>query len=268
MSLPVCVVDAFAEKPFAGNPAAVVFLDGPRDDAWRAAVAAEFNLSETAFVEPEGGAFRLRWFTPAVEVALCGHATLAAAHALWEAGRVPAGAEIRFETKSGTLTARRDGEWIVLDQPALPVRAAKPPAGLLAALADTPLAFAENDGVCLLEMDSEETVRRAAPDLVKWSAVTKKGLLLTAAARRKTYDVVSRCFFPADGIPEDSVTGSAHCALGPYWADRLGKPVLSAYQASQRGGLVLVRVKGPRVDFGGRAVTAWTGTLRAGEHGA
>ena len=265
MSLPVFVVDAFAEKPFAGNPAAVVFLDAPRDDAWRAAVAGEFNLSETAFVEAEGDAFRLRWFTPAVEVPLCGHATLASAHALWESGRVAAGREIRFETKSGTLTARRDGEWIILDLPALPVRAAKPPAGLLAALADTPLALAENDGVFLLEMDSEETVRRAAPDLVKWSAVTRKGLLLTSASRRKSHDFVSRCFFPADGIPEDPVTGSAHCALGPYWAARLGKPVLTAYQASKRGGLLLVRVKESRVDVGGRAFTAWTGTLRAGE---
>ena len=262
MSLPVCVVDAFAERPFTGNPAAVVFLDSPRDDAWRADVAAEFNLSETAFVESEGEAFRLRWFTPAVEVPLCGHATLAAAHALWESGRVPAGREIRFETKSGALHSRRDGEWIVLDFPSLPVRPAKPPPGLLAALADTPIAFAENDGVCLLEMDSEETVRRAQPDLAKWSAVTKKGLLLTAPARRKTYDVVSRCFFPADGIPEDPVTGSAHCAIGPYWAERLGKPVLTAFQASKRGGLLLVRVKETRVDLGGRAFTAWTGSLR------
>lgn len=264
MSLPVCVVDAFAEKPFAGNPAAVVFLDGPRDDAWRASVAAEFNLSETAFLEAEGSAFRLRWFTPAVEVDLCGHATLAAAHALWETGRAKNGSEIRFETKSGALTARRDGEWIVLDLPALPVRAAKPPAGLLGALADTPMAFAENDGVYLLEMDSEETVRRSAPDLAKWSAITKKGLLLTAPARRKTYDFVSRCFFPADGIPEDPVTGSAHCALGPYWAGRLNKPVLTAFQASKRGGNLLVRVKEGRVDVGGRAITAWKGTLEAG----
>ncbi|HXT00649.1 MAG TPA: PhzF family phenazine biosynthesis protein, partial [Elusimicrobiota bacterium] len=206
--------------------------------------------------------------TPAVEVSLCGHATLASAHALWESGRVAAGREIRFETKSGTLTARRDGEWIVLDLPALPVRAAKPPSGLLAALADTPLAFAQNDGVFLLEMDSEETVRRASPDLAKWSAVTRKGLLLTAPARRKTYDFVSRCFFPSDGIPEDPVTGSAHCALGPYWSARLGKPVLSAYQASKRGGLLLVRDKGARVDVAGRAFTAWSGTLRAGEGAA
>ena len=262
MSLPICVVDAFAEKPFTGNPAAVVFLDGPRDDAWRQAVAAEFNLSETAFVEARGDAFALRWFTPAVEVELCGHATLAAAHSLWEAGRVLADREIRFETKSGTLTARRDGERIILDFPALPVRPAKPPPGLLAALADTPIAFAENTGVYLLEMDSEETVRRAAPDLAKWSTLTKKGLLLTAPARGKTYDVVSRCFFPGDGIPEDPVTGSAHCAIGPYWAERLGKSVLTAYQASKRGGILMLRVKEGRVELGGRAFTAWSGSLR------
>ncbi|MDD5303793.1 MAG: PhzF family phenazine biosynthesis protein [Elusimicrobia bacterium] len=261
MGLPVCAVDAFADKPFTGNPAAVVFLDGPRDDAWRQSVAAEFNLSETAFVEPSQNGFRLRWFTPTVEVSLCGHATLAAAHALWETGRLDAAAPARFETKSGILTARRDGDWIVLDLPSLPVTPAKPPPGLLAALADTPLAFLENDGAYLLEMDSEETVRRAAPNLAIWSALTKKGLILTAGARRATCDFVSRCFFPSDGIPEDPVTGSAHCSLGPYWSQRLNKPVLTAFQASKRGGFLLVRPKGARVEIGGRAVTAWTGGL-------
>ncbi len=254
-------MDAFADKPFTGNPAAVVFLDGPRDDAWRQSIAAEFNLSETAFVEPEDGAFRLRWFTPTIEVALCGHATLAAAHALWESGRLDVSLPARFETKSGTLSARREGAWIILDLPALAVRPAAPPPGLLAALADTPLAFCENDGAYLLEMDSEETVRRAAPNLAAWSTLTKKGLLLTAAARRKTYDFVSRCFFPAEGIPEDPATGSAHCALGPYWSELLKKPVLTAFQASKRGGFLLVRPKGARVEVGGRAVTAWSGSL-------
>lgn len=261
MGLPICVVDAFADKPFTGNPAAVVFLDGPRDDPWRQSVAAEFNLSETAFLEPADDAFRLRWFTPSVEVPLCGHATLASAHALWESGRLDASLPARFETKSGSLSARRDGEWIILDLPALPVRPAAPPPGLLAALADTPLAFLENDDVYLLEMDSEETVRRAAPNLADWSALTGKGLILTAAARRATCDFVSRCFFPADGIPEDPVTGSAHCALGPYWSQRLKKPVLTAFQASKRGGFLLVRPKGPRVEVGGRAITAWRGSL-------
>ncbi len=261
MGLPVCVVDAFADKPFTGNPAAVVFLDGPRDDAWRQGVAAEFNLSETAFVEAEGAGFRLRWFTPAVEVDLCGHATLAAAHALWESGRLAPSMPARFETRSGSLSARRDGEWIILDLPALPVRPAKPPPGLLAALADTPLAFCENDGAYLLEMDSEETVRRCAPNLAAWSALTKKGLILTAVARRATHDFASRCFFPADGLAEDPVTGSAHCSLGPYWSERLKKPVLTAYQASKRGGFLLVRPKGERVEVGGRAVTTMRGSL-------
>lgn len=261
MGLPVCVVDAFAETPFTGNPAAVVFLDQPRDDAWRRSVAAEFNLSETAFVEKAPDGFGLRWFTPSVEVALCGHATLAAAHALWESGRLSASETARFNTKSGVLTARREDPWIILDMPSLPATPAKPPPGLLAALADTPLAFLETDAGYLLEMDSEETVRRAAPDLRAWSALTSKGLLLTAASRRASADFVSRCFFPSDGIAEDPVTGSAHCALGPYWAARLNKPVLTAYQASKRGGYLLVRPKDARVEVGGRAVTIWTGTL-------
>jgi PhzF family phenazine biosynthesis protein len=261
VSLPVVAVDAFAERPFGGNPAAVVFLDGERGDAWRLAVAAEFNLSETAFVEARGDAFALRWFTPTVEVPLCGHGTLAAAHALWETGRAPSGREIRFETKSGPLTARRDGERIVLDFPALPARVSTPPPGLTAALAITPVACAENDGAYLFELDSEESVRRAAPDLAKWDALTKKGLLITAAARGKDYDVVSRCFFPGEGIPEDPVTGSAHCALGPYWAGRLGKTELTACQASKRGGLLTVPMRGGRVELGGRAFTAWRGSL-------
>ncbi len=262
MTFPAFGIDAFAEKPFSGNPAAVVFIDDGVEDAWRQAVAAEFNLSETAFVEPRGEAFGLRWFTPSVEVDLCGHATLAAAHALWESGRVAAGRDIRFETKSGVLTARRESAHVVLDFPSLPTRPCKPPPGLLSVLNETPLALAENDGLYLLELDSEETVRRASPDLAKWSALTKKGLILTAPARRRAYDFVSRCFFPADGIPEDPVTGSAHCAIGPYWAARLGKPVLTAYQASARGGTLLVRVKEGRVELGGRAFTAWSGSLR------
>lgn len=261
MGTSICVVDAFADKPFTGNPAAVVFLEDARDDAWKLSVAAEFNLSETAFIEQIGNQFRLRWFTPTVEVPLCGHATLASAHALWESGRVDPSVSIDFETKSGTLSARRDGEWIVLDLPALPVRPATPPRGLLGSLTDTPLAFCENDGVYLLEMDSEETVRRAAPNLALWSSLTSKGLIMTAPSRRAGNDFVSRCFFPADGIAEDPATGSAHCSLGPYWAERLKKPVLTAFQASKRGGFLLVRPKGARVEVGGRAITAWSGSL-------
>ena len=263
MSLPVCVVDAFADKPFSGNPAAVVFLDSAKDNAWRAAVAREFNLSETAFVEPAGEAFALRWFTPKVEVPLCGHGTLAAAHALWESGRLPKGREARFSTKSGALTARQDGDWIVLDLPAQPAASAKPPKGLLDAVKDTPLWLGENEAAFVLELDSEETVRAARPDLLAVAACTSKGLILTAAAHRKTYDFASRCFYPCEGVPEDPVTGSAHCALGPYWSERLKKPVLSAFQASARGGHLLVRVKDSRVEIGGKAVTVWRGALTA-----
>jgi predicted PhzF superfamily epimerase YddE/YHI9 len=261
-SLPFWVVDAFVEKTFTGNPAAVVFLDGPRDDAWRADVAREFGLSETAFVEPEGRALRLRWFTPSVEVDLCGHATLAAAHALWESGRLSKDLPARFETRSGPLVARRDGDFISLDLPARPVAAAPPPPGLLTALRAAPLWFGENDGVFLAELESEEAVRRFAPDLPALAAAAPKGLIVTAAARLKPYDVVSRCFFPAEGIPEDPVTGSAHCALGPYWASRLGKTDLVACQASARGGILRVRPNGARVEIGGRAITARSGSLR------
>jgi predicted PhzF superfamily epimerase YddE/YHI9 len=261
MSVPVVAVDAFADAPFTGNPAAVVFLDAPREDAWLKSVAAEFNLSETAFLVPKDGAWDLRWFTPAVEVPLCGHATLAAAHALWETGRLEAAATARFATRSGELTARRDGEWIAIDLPVLEARAAKPPAGLLSALTDTPLALVETDAFLMLEMDSEDSVRRARPDLARWSALSPKGLVLTAPSRRKTHDCVSRCFFPSDGIPEDPVTGSAHCAIGPYWSSRLAKPVITAYQASARGGTLIVRPRGARVELGGRARTAWRGEL-------
>ena len=134
---------------------------------------------------------------------------------------------------------------------------------MLAALGVTPLAMAENDGLFLFELDGEDAVRGAAPDLAKWSALTRKGLVLTAPAKRRTHDCVSRCFFPSDGIPEDPVTGSAHCAIGPYWAARLGKPVLSAFQASARGGTLMVRPKGERVEVAGRAVLAWRGELLA-----
>jgi PhzF family phenazine biosynthesis protein len=261
MSLDACVVDAFAEKPFTGNPAAVLLLDGPRDDAWRQAAAAEFNLSETAFLEPAGDAWNLRWFTPAVEVPLCGHATLAAAHALWSWNRLAPSAVARFETKSGRLEARREGEHIVLDLPALPPKPAPPPKGLLAALGETPLWLGETSEEYILELDSEESVRRAAPDLAAWARLTPKGLVLTAPSRRAAYDVVSRCFYPGAGIPEDPVTGSAHCALGPLWAERLKKPVLTCYQASRRGGVLLVRPKDGRVEVGGRAVTVWRGSF-------
>lgn len=262
MSLDACVVDAFAEKPFTGNPAAVLVLDGPREDAWRRSVAAEFNLSETAFLEPGGEAWTLRWFTPTTEVPLCGHATLAAAHALWSWGRLAPSAPALFDTKSGRLQARKEGEHVVLDLPALPPRPASPPKGLLGALrGETPLSLGETEQEFILELDSEDAVRRAAPDLAAWAALTKKGLVLTAPSRRAAYDVVSRCFYPSQGIPEDPVTGSAHCALGPFWAERLKKPVLTCAQASARGGILLVRPKDGRVELGGRGVTVWKGAF-------
>lgn len=262
MSLQACVIDAFAEKAFTGNPAAVVLLDGPRDDAWRLAVAAEFNLSETAFLEEAGESWTLRWFTPAAEVPLCGHATLAAACALWDWGKLAPEAPALFDTASGRLVARKEGGHIVLDLPALPPKPAPPPKGLIALLGETPLWLGETDQEYILELSNEDAVRRALPDLEAYRRLTPKGLVLTAPSKTALHDVVSRCFYPSQGIDEDPVTGSAHCALGPFWAERLKKPVLSCLQASKRGGMLLVRLKdGGRVELAGRAAPVWRGTL-------
>jgi len=259
--IPLFQVDAFTDRRFAGNPAAVCLLEGPADEGWMQTVAAEMNLSETAFLHPLGEGFGLRWFTPTVEVALCGHATLASAHVLWETGRLEPGAEARFETKSGLLTAQRDGEWIWLDFPAMPPSAAEAPAGLLEAVG-TPSAQVYRGGEdYIVEIDSEAAVRSLRPDLGALAAIKARGVAVTAPASMDGYDFVSRFFAPAAGIPEDPVTGSAHCALGPLWGQRLGKTELLAYQASARGGTVRVRLAGDRVLLGGQAVTVFTTEL-------
>ncbi len=254
-------VDAFAEAPFRGNPAAVCLLDGPREDAWMQAVALEMNLSETAFLLPEGERWRLRWFTPAVEVDLCGHATLASAHALWEEGRAPEGTSLRFLTRSGELRAdRRDG-LIELDFPATPVEPAEPPPALLAALKASPRFAGRSRFDWLVLLEGEPAVRTLGPDFRALAAVTERGLIATAPSDSPEFDFVSRFFAPAAGIAEDPVTGSAHCALGPFWAERLGKPELRAFQASRRGGSLRVRLSGDRVLLGGRAVTTLRGEI-------
>lgn len=262
--VPIWQVDAFAERPFAGNPAAVCILDEPRDDAWLQAVAAEMNLSETAFLRPRDDGFELRWFTPEVEVDLCGHATLASAHTLWENGFVPAEQTLRFHTRSGLLTAERRGDLIELNFPATPVEEAEPPPGLLKALG----LAAENvrftgptkfDRLVLLK--TAEEVRRVKPDFGLLAAIETRGVIVTAPADDPRYDVVSRYFCPSVGINEDPVTGSAHCALAPFWAARLGNPMITAHQASRRGGVVRATLQGDRVLLAGRAVTVLKGEL-------
>lgn len=261
MALTIVQVDAFTDTAFRGNPAAVCVLPAPRDEAWMQAVALEMNLSETAFLVPGEDGYGLRWFTPAVEVVLCGHATLASAHVLWEDGHLPAAREARFHTKSGLLTAARAGDWIELDFPAKPETATPPPPGLAEALGAAPKYVGKNQLDYLVELDAEETVRRLAPDHGALAKLPVRGVMVTSRATTAPYDFVSRFFAPGSGIPEDPVTGSAHCALGPFWAARLGRTELLAYQASPRGGVVRVRVAGDRVKLGGRAVTVLRGEL-------
>jgi PhzF family phenazine biosynthesis protein len=263
MAHPIFVVDAFTDRPFAGNPAAVCALDRPADDAWMQQVAAEMNLSETAFLVPEADGFRLRWFTPAVEVDLCGHATLASAHVLWETGRLPPAATARFQTRSGTLTAVREGDRIVLDFPAVPVEPCAPPDGLADALGVVPRGVGRNRMDVLVELESESAVRGLRPDFARLAAVPVRGIIVTAPSDDPAFDFVSRFFAPACGVAEDPVTGSAHCALGPFWAARLGKTDLVGRQVSKRGGVVQVGVRGDRVKLGGRAITVLRGELSA-----
>jgi PhzF family phenazine biosynthesis protein len=264
-SLPLYQVDAFAEKPFSGNPAAVCLLDGPREDAWMKAVAREMNLSETAFLEKRPDGFVLRWFTPAVEVDLCGHATLASAHVLFESGRLGAGETARFHTKSGLLSAEwRDGR-IELDFPCEPAEEFPLPAAVGQALGIRPVWQGRNRLDYLIELDSEEAVRSLSPNFEKLRAASEgaRGVIVTSRSSSDGFDFVSRFFAPAVGIDEDPVTGSAHCCLGPFWAERLGRSELSAWQASSRGGALGVGVAGDRVRLLGRAVTVFRGELLA-----
>ena len=254
-------VDSFTERPFRGNPAAVCIQEAPADEGWMRDVAAEMNLSETAFLYPVEDGWSLRWLTPAVEVALCGHATLASAHVLWEDGHLPAHETARFHTQSGVLTARRENGMIVMDFPANPPEPADPPAGLARALGVEPRWVGRSPFDLLVEVDSEATVRALRPDFGALAAMEARGVIVTAAASQPGYDFVSRFFAPRAGIDEDPVTGSAHCALTPFWAHRLGRSELTGYQASRRGGTVYVRAGGERVQLGGHAVTVMRGVL-------
>src|SRR5438128_568330 len=238
MGLTIIQVDAFTSTPFAGNPAAVCVLSGPRDASWMQDVAREMNLSETAFLLAHDAGYRLRWFTPAAEVALCGHATLASAHVLWEDGHLAAGAPARFHTQSGLLTA-----------------------GLALALGVTPCWTGRSNFDYLLEVDSEATVRALEPDFAALRRVEARGVIVTSRATTPGYDFVSRFFAPRVGVDEDPVTGSAHCALTPFWSERLQRAELMAYQASLRGGVLRVRLAGDRVGLAGQAVTVLRGEL-------
>jgi len=261
MGIPLYAVDAFARERFSGNPAGVCLLRTPRDEAWMSAVAREMNLSETAFLHRTGDEYQLRWFTPTVEVDLCGHATLASAHVLWESGHLTATAPARFRTKSGLLTAERRGAWIELDFPATVAAPVKPPPGLVEALGIRPNAVSRSRFDYLVELDSEDTVRRLAPDFPALGRIDARGIIVTSRASTPPFDFVSRFFAPASGINEDPVTGSTHCALAPYWSRRLDRSELLAYQASARSGVVRTRIQGDRVILGGQAVTVVQGEL-------
>ena len=264
MSVTVIQVDAFTGEPFGGNPAAVCVLPRAADPAWMQRVAREMNLSETAFlVGRAGGEYDLRWFTPAVEVDLCGHATLASAHVLWEDGHQPPGAPAVFHTRSGRLSAVRREGWIEMDFPAEPAEPAPAPEGLADALGVELVHVGRNRFDYLVEVDSEATVRRLAPDIRGLGALPVRGIIVTARAETGEFDFVSRFFAPRAGVDEDPVTGSAHCCLGPYWRRRLGRDAFTAWQASARGGVVKVAVAGDRVLLSGQAVTVLRGELLA-----
>jgi PhzF family phenazine biosynthesis protein len=258
-------VDAFTSKPFSGNPAAVCLLTKSVADIWMQSVAAEMNLSETAFLESlSDGEYNLRWFTPNIEVDLCGHATLASAHILWETGEVKAD-RITFHTKSDELTAARSGDSIELDFPQVQTEESSTPAGLLAALGvDRPLDVLKTGPDYLVEVGSESEVKKLKPDFIKLRTVDMRGVVVTAKGDDPDIDFVSRFFAPSAGIDEDPVTGSSHCALGPYWSSKMNKTVFKARQVSKRGGDIGVRLEGARVFLTGRAVTVWEGVLAAG----
>ena len=264
MPLTITQVDAFTSRQFGGNPAAVCVLSRPADAAWMQHVAREMNLSETAFlVRRDDGAYDLRWFTPAVEVDLCGHATLASAHVLWESGHLADGSRAVFHTRSGELSANQRDGWIEMDFPAEPDRPVAAPAALAAGLNADPVYVGRNRFDYLVEVDTEATLRSLVPDFPRLREIDARGIIVTARAGTDDFDFVSRFFGPRAGVDEDPVTGSAHCCLGPYWQRRLGRDAFTAWQASERGGLVRLAVRAERVTLSGQAVTVLRGELLA-----
>lgn len=262
MGIPLYHVDAFADEPFTGNPAAVCCLsERTSDERWMQHIARDMNLSETAFVSPRSDGFDLRWFTPAVEVRLCGHATLASAHVLWESNRLARDASARFHTLSGWLTARRVADEIELDFPARVAAEAPVPEGLERALGAAPRFVGRSADDYLVELADERTVRELQPDLAALRTLPVRGVIVTSRSSDARFDFVSRFFAPAAGVDEDHVTGSAHCALAPHWRARLRKDAMVGWQASARGGRVSVVVSDERVLLRGRAITVARGEL-------
>ncbi|GIM45316.1 phenazine biosynthesis protein [Collibacillus ludicampi] len=256
------IIDAFTNEPFKGNPAAVCLLEERKGDQWMQNVAMEMNLSETAFLYPLKDGYELRWFTPVKEVDLCGHATLASAHYLWETGIEPKGKELRFLTKSGWLSAKMDEDWIELNFPLEKVEPCKVPEPLEDALGVELLFVGSNRMDVLVEVESERQIRELQPNFTKLATIKARGILVTSRAEEEPFDFVSRCFFPAVGVNEDPVTGSAHCALAPYWQSKLGKNHFLAKQLSVREGILKVQIQEGRVLLAGQAVTVVKGELR------
>ncbi|MDP6179415.1 MAG: PhzF family phenazine biosynthesis protein, partial [Desulfatiglandales bacterium] len=261
MGVKIFQVDAFADKPFTGNPAAVCILSAPRDESWMQNVALEMNLSETAFLNQQENGFNLRWFTPVVEVDLCGHATLASAHILWEIDLLSPQEQAKFHTRSGLLTAEHKGDKIELNFPATPEEPVVPPPRLSEALGVVPKYVGKSKFDYLVEVDSEEAIRNLRPDFALLRTLPIRGIIVTSSASSSGYDFVSRFFAPSVGVNEDPVTGSAHCCLGSFWSRRFGKRELIAHQASKRGGIVHIRVTDDHVFLGGQAVTVLRGEL-------
>ena len=254
-------IDAFTDVPFSGNPAGVCLLEAAASEQWMQNIALEMNLSETAFLVPAAVGYDLRWFTPLKEVDLCGHATLASAHMLWETGALTATQQARFHTRSGLLTADKYGVWISMNFPSDPPSPIANASDVEAALGTKPLAISKGRSYYLVEIASEQAVRELKPDFGLWQEA-KAGCIVTSASKSKRYDFVSRFFALGLDIHEDPVTGSAHCVLAPYWAEKLGSTELVGYQASARGGTVKVRVVDDRVVLSGQAVTIMQVELR------
>ncbi|TWT32721.1 PhzF family phenazine biosynthesis protein [Blastopirellula retiformator] len=263
MPQPLYQIDAFTSQPLSGNPAAVCWLSQPCEDSWLQQVAAEMNLSETAFLWQEESRFRLRWFTPTVEVDLCGHATLAASHFLWETGKAAPEQTIEFNTRSGVLTATKVGSRIELDFPIDEIEVCPPPAGLIAALGCKAIATGRNRRDVLVEVATKAELRSVQPDFRALAEIRVRGVMVTCRGDGERYEFLSRFFAPGSGIDEDPVTGSAHCALVTYWSPKWQKETLRAFQCSQRGGEVEVTLDGDRAKLRGAAVTVLRGELDA-----